>query len=68
MLKAFNIGVGNESPTAKEKKTARVQGRTRNRQLSPWFYLIVLPQLARGQQGCHCCLSGGHRARDVLAN
>lgn len=29
-----------------KEKTARVQGRTKSRQLSPWFYLIVLPQHA----------------------
>jgi len=66
MLKAFSIGIGNERPTGKGKNR-KSAGKDEESAIIT-LVLSYRPATARGQQGCHCCLSGGHRTRELLAN
>lgn len=69
LLQGSKQGIGNERPTGRKKNDRQSAGKDEE----PTIITLVLSyrpaaELARDQQGCHCCLSGGHRARELLAN
>lgn len=67
-LKAFSIGVGNERLTGKGKNRKSAEKDEESAIITLVLSYRPAAASARDQQGCHCCLSGGHRARELLAN